>query len=68
MEVRLDAAELGRRSNQSSNFVNKLDSDRVVATAVFPLVAIRFQTTSTEIAGTKIAWETGDDVIVLLIV
>ena len=40
----------------------------IIATTVLSLVAIGFKTPSAEIAGTKIAGETGDDIIMLLIV
>ena len=40
----------------------------IIAISVFAFIVVRFEATAAEIIGTKIARETGDNVIVLIIV
>lgn len=40
----------------------------IIATSVFTFIVVRFVAAATEITGTKIAREAGDDVIVLIVV
>ena len=40
----------------------------ILVTCVLTFIVVGFKTTSAEIAGAKIPWEIGDDVIVLVVV
>ena len=39
----------------------------VVVAGVLTFIVVRFQTTSTEIAGRKVAWESGNDIMVTVV-